>query len=187
MYQLTLTLSDELYNRLIQRASTSQKTVEETILENLHRELGEGFLDSQKAKEQAKSFLHKRAGRCLTVIQPVWEETDIPICLVPVITNVDKSEADFVGQILINARTGEVLNTEQDVIEMVKKGHRSLGFREFPIEKQERLAELLAENQERILTESEQRDIKNLLNEEQLLQIKNLETLNKKLGKACSE
>ncbi len=181
MNRLILTLPDKLYSRLAQRASENEKTPEEIVLERLRREFGEDFLDSQTAKEQASAFLHERAGKCLTVREPVLEETDIPVWLVPVITNVDKSDAAFVGQIVLNAKTGEVLNKQRDVVEMIKKGHRSLGSCEFPLQKQERLAELLAENQERELTRSEQADMENLLAEEQSLQIRNLEQLEKRL------
>ena len=179
MNRLTLTLPDELYSRLTQRALEKEKTPEEIALERLRREFGEDFLDSQMAKEQASHFLHGRAGRCLTVREPILEETDTPVWLVPVITNVGKREAAFVGQIVINAKTGEVLNEEQDVVEMIKKGRQSLGFHEFPFQKRERLAELLTENQERFLTEDEQKEMENLLAEEQSLQIRNLEELEK--------
>ena len=183
MNQLTLALPDELYNRLAKRALEKEKTPEEIALERLRREFGEGFLDSQTAKEQAIASLRRRAGRCLTVREPILEETDTPVWLVPVITNVDKREATFVGQIVVNAKTGKVLNVERDVYEMIKKGHLSLGFHKFPLEKQERLAELLAENQEGILTQDEQKEMESLLAEEQLLQIRNLEELEKRLLK----
>ena len=177
MNRLTLTLPDELYSRLAQRASENEETPEEIVLERLRREFGEDFLDSQAAKEQASAFLHERAGKCLTVREPILEETDTPVWLIPVITNVDKREAAFVGQIVLNAKTGEILNEQRDVVEMIKKGHQSLGFHKFPLQKQERLAELLSENHERELTEPEQEEMENLLAEEQSLQIMNLEQL----------
>jgi len=183
MNRLTLTLSDELYSRLAQRALENEKTPEEIALERLRREFGEGFLDSQIAKERASEFLQRRAGRCLTVREPIPEETDTPVWLVPVITNVDKHEAAFVGQIVINAKTGKVLNEEHDVVEMIKKGHQSLGFHRFPPQKQERLAELLTENRERVLTQDEQKEMENLLAEEQSLRIRNLEEMEKRLLK----
>jgi len=181
MNQLTLDLPDELYSRLSQYASVIEKTPEEIALERLRREFGEGFLDSQTAKKRAITFLHRRAGRCLTVREPVLEEADAPVWLIPVITNVAPREAIFVGQVVVNAKTGKVLNVERDVVEMIKKGHRSLGFHIFPLEKQNRLAELLAENRERVLTEDEQEEMENFLAEEQSLQIKNLEELERRL------
>ena len=51
MNRLTLTLPDELYSRLAQRALEKEKTPEEIALERLRREFGEGFLDSQTAKD----------------------------------------------------------------------------------------------------------------------------------------
>jgi hypothetical protein len=181
MNQLNLTLPDELYNRLAQHALEIEKTPEEMAIERLRREFGEGFLDSQKAKWQAITLLRKRAGKCLTVREPILEEAGTFVWLVPVITNVDKREASFVGQIVVDAKTGKVLSEEQDVVEMIKKGHKSLGFQIFPLEKQERLAELLAQNQEEILTQEEKKEMENLLAEEQALQIKNLQEIEKRL------
>jgi len=183
MSQLTIVLPDEIYNRLVKHASALEKKPEEVALERLRREFGEGVLDSQTAKKQAIAFLHRRAGRCLTAKEPILEEADTPVWLVPVITSVDKRKATFVGQIVVNAKTGKVLNAERDVVEMLKKGHQSLGFHKFPLEKRERLAELLAENQEGVLTEAEQKEMGNLLAEEQSLQIRNLEELDKRLPK----
>jgi len=181
MNRLTLALPDELYNRLAKRASALEKTPEKIAVERLRREFGEDFLDSQTAKEQAIAFLRGRAGRCLTVREPILEETDTPVWLVPVITNVAPCEATFVGQIVVNAKTGKVFNAERDVVEIIKKGHRSLGFRKLPLEKQNRLAELLAENQESTLTQDELKEMENLLAEEQSLQIRNLEEMEKRL------
>jgi|GEM_PF-815570 len=181
MNRLTLTLPDELYSRLAQRALENEKTPEEIALERLRREFGEDFLDSQTAKERASDFLHRRAGRCLTVREPILEEADTPVWLVPVITNVNKHEAAFVGQIVVDAKTGKVLSEEHDVVEMIKKGHQSLGFHRFPLQKQGRLAELLAENRDRVLTQYEQKEMETLLAEEQSLQVRNLEGLGKRL------
>jgi len=181
MNQLTLDLPDELYSRLSQYALVEEKTPEEIALERLHREFGEGFADSQTAKEQAIAFLCERAGKCLTVRAPILEKTDTPVWLVPVITNVSPHEAIFVGQVVVNAKTGKVLNVERDVVEMIKKGHRSLGFHILPLEKQNRLAELLAENQDGQITENGQEEMENLLAEEQSLRIRNLEELEKRL------
>ena len=176
-----LALPDELYSRLVHHASALEKTPEEVALERLRREFGETFLDSQTAKARAMAFLRQRAGRCLTVREPVLEETDTLVWLVPVITNVAPREADFVGQIVVNAKTGKVLNGEQDVEEMIQRGLHSLGFRRFPLKKQERLAELLAANQQGVLTPDEQKEMENLLTEEQSLQLRNLEGLKKRL------
>ena len=70
---------------------------------------------------------------------------------------------------------------ELDVVEMVKKGHHSFGFEHLPSEKQNRLAELLASNQQGALKSGEKREMEVLLAEEQALQVRNLETVEKRL------
>ena len=60
---------------------------------------------------------------------------------------------------------------------MMKKGHVSFGFESFAVEKQE----LLALNNKRTLESNEKQEIEALLAEEQKLQIRNLETLEKRL------
>ena len=64
---------------------------------------------------------------------------------------------------------------------MIKKGHASFGFKPFPLEKQERLAELLALNGEKTLEPKEKQEMRALLAEEQALQLQNLETLEQRL------
>ena len=86
-----------------------------------------------------------------------------------------------VGEILVDADPGEVLSTQQDVTKMMKNGHVSFGFEPFAVEKQERLAELLALNNKKTLDLEEQSEMEALLAEEQELQIRNLETLEKRL------
>ncbi|MCH8295928.1 hypothetical protein IH992_33025 [Candidatus Poribacteria bacterium] len=181
MNRLTIALPDELYNQLAERALSLKKTPEEIVLAGLRREFGKGFLDSETAKVQAIDFLRRRAGRCLTVREPIFEEIDLPFWLVPVVTNVAPCQATFVGQIIINATTGKVLNSERDVVEMIKKGHQSLGFQKLLPRKQERLAELLAINHQAALTGNEKKEMENLLTEEQALQVRNLKAVEKRL------
>ena len=64
---------------------------------------------------------------------------------------------------------------------MIKKGHVSFGYKSLAVEKQERLAELLVLNNERTLESEEKQEMEALLAEEQELQIRNLETLEKRL------
>ena len=113
------------------------------------------------------------------VREPFLKESAPPIWVVPIFTNV--APPVEVGEILIDAETEEVLSTEMDVIEMIKRGHASFGFESFAAEKQERLAELLALNNEKTLESKEKREMEALLTEEQELQIRNLETLEKRL------
>ena len=64
---------------------------------------------------------------------------------------------------------------------MIENGHVSFGFESLAIEKQERLTELLALNNERVLESEEKQEIEALVTEEQALQIQNLERLEKRL------
>ena len=181
MNPLTIPLPDDLYEKLTQRAKAAKISVEDLVLTHLRREFSNDLLDSEAAKAQAMAFLRQRAGKCLTVRDPILEEADQPVWLAPVLTNVAPSLATFVGQIVVNARTGHVLSTEAAVVDMVKRGHDSLGFEPFPSEKQNRLAELLGANRQGRLNSEENREMEMLLAEEQALQVRNLETLEKRL------
>ena len=181
MNPLTIALPDDLYEKLTQRAKAVKISVGELVLTRLRREFGADLLDDETAKTQAMAFLRHRAGRCLTVREPILEETDKPVWLVPVLTNVAPTAAAFVGQIVVDAKTGDVLNTVDDVVEMVKKGHDSFGFERLPLAKQNRLVELLASNQQGDLESGEKREMEALLAEEQALQVQNLETLENRL------
>lgn len=170
MRLLTISLPDYLYKKLAQQAEVSETSLEELVLFQLKRD---------EARDAALVFLQKRAGRCLTVREPILKELAQPIWAVPAFTNVAPPVG--VGEILIDADTGEVLSTERDVAEMIRKGHVSFGFESLTKEKQERLAELLALNSEKTLESEEKQEMEALLAEEQALQIRNLETLENRL------
>ena len=170
MRLLTISLPDYLYEKLTQQAKVSETSVEEFVLFQLKRD---------EARDTALTFLQKRAGRCLIAREPNLKDSDPPVWIVPIFTNVESSVK--VGEIFVDADTGDVLSTQQDVTKMMKKGHVSFGFETFAVEKQERLAELLALNNKKTLDLEEQSEMEALLAEEQALQIQNLETLEKRL------
>jgi hypothetical protein len=170
MRPLTISLPDYLYEKLTQQAKAFETSLEELVLFQLKRD---------EARDAALAFLRKRAGRCLTVREPILKESIPSIWAVPIFTNV--APPVEVGEILVDTDTGDVLSTQQDVAEMIKKGHVSFGYKSLAVEKQERLAELLVLNNERTLESEEKQEMEALLAEEQELQIRNLETLEKRL------
>ena len=170
MRPLTISLPDYLHKKLTQQAKVSKTSLEDFVLFQLKRD---------EARDAALTLLRKRAGRCLMAKEPILKKSTPPIWGVPVFTNV--APPIEVGEIHVAADTGEVLSTEIDVAEMIRKGHVSFGFEPLPVEKQERLAELLALNGEKMLAPEETQEMEALLAEEQELQIRNLETLGKRL------
>ncbi len=170
MRPLTISLPDYLYEKLMQQAEVSKISLENFVLFQLERD---------EVRDTALTFLRKRAGRCLMAKEPILKESTPPVWGVPIFTNVDPPVE--VGEIRVAADTGEVLSTEMDVAEMIENGHVSFGFESLAIEKQERLMELLALNNERVLASEEQQEMEALVAEEQVLQIQNLEGLEKRL------
>lgn len=170
MRPLTISLPDYLYEKLTQQAKVSKSSLEDFVLFQLERD---------EVKHTVLTFLRRRAGRCLMAKEPILKESTPPTWVVPIFTNVDPPAE--VGEIHVAADTGEVLSPETDVAEMIEKGHVSFGFESFAAEKQERLAELLALNNEKTLASKEKQEMEALLAEEQALQIRNLETLEKRL------
>ena len=171
MHSLKISLPDYLYKKLMQHAKTLETSVEEFVLFSLKRD---------EAKSAAEALLRRRAGRCLTVREPILKETaTTPIWVFPIFTNVAPSVK--VGEIVVDVDTGKVLSTEKDVVGMIRKGYSSFGFESFASEKQTRLAELLALNGEKHLAAEEQQEMETLLAEEQALQLQNLERLEKRV------
>jgi len=169
-HPLTISLPDYLYEKLTQQAQVHDTSLEELVIFQLRRD---------ETRDAALAFLQTYAGRCLTVREPIFKEAVPPVWIVPVSTNV--APLTDVGEINVDANTGKVLSTVKDVVEMIKKGYPSFGFETFAMEKQERLAELLALNGERPLISEAKREMETLLAEEQSLQLRNLETLEKRL------
>jgi hypothetical protein len=181
MPEVTVTLPDEVFERLTSLARAEQMTPEELACERLRRELGGDTMDSRAAREQTKAFVQRRVGCCLTVRDPILEEGGGLMWLVPVVTNVPTEEATFVGQVVMNAHTGEILTKEGEVAAMLKRAHTGLGFRSFPAEKEARLSELLSRAQESPLSKEEQDELMRLVTEQQDLQLANLEQLEARL------
>ena len=171
MHSLKISLPDYLYQKLTQQAEAFETSVEELLLFRLKRDA---------AKVAAEALLRRRAGKCLIAREPILKEAvSPPVWSVPIFTNVDVPVR--VGEIAVDADTGTVLSTERDVVDMIRKGYASFGFESFALEKQTRLAELIALNGEGQLEAQEQQEMETLLAEEQTLQLRNLETLEKRL------
>ncbi len=170
MHPLTISLPDYLYEKLTQQAQAFDTSLEELVIFQLRRD---------ETRDSALVFLQKHASRCLTVREPIFKNTVPPVWIVPIFTNV--APPLEVGEITVDADTGKVLSTDKDVVEMIKKGYPSFGFETFAMEKQERLAELLALNGEKPLISEAKQEMETLLAEEQALQLRNLETLEKRL------
>ena len=170
MRPLTISLPDYLYNKLTQQAKVSKTSLEDFVLFQLKRD---------EARDAALTLLRKRAGRCLMAKEPILKESTRPLWVVPIFTNV--APPVEVGEIHVDAETGEVLSTEMDVAEMIENGHVSFGFESLAIEKQERLTELLALNSEQVLAPEVIQEMDALLDEKQALQIRNLQRLEKRL------
>ena len=98
---------------------------------------------------------------------------------VPVFTNVTSPLE--VGKIIVDVDSGKVISTNNDIYNMIKRGYPSFGFETFAVEKQKRLAELLALNGEVPLDSAAKQEMETLLAEEQALQLRNLETLEKRV------
>jgi hypothetical protein len=178
---MTLTIPDQLFNRLEFLAQVERRTPEELAYDRLRREVGEDTISSHRAKEVAKAFVRRRVGRCLTVRDPVLEEGGGWVWLVPVVTNVRREEAAFVGQVVVDARTEEVLTNEGEIAALFKRAHSNLGFLPFPAEKERRLSDLLSRAQEGPLTGEEREELDRLVTEQQALQLANLEQLDRRL------
>ncbi len=170
MRPLTISLPDYLYEKLTQQAKVSKISLEDFVSFQLERD---------EVRDTALTFLRRRAGRCLIAKEPILKESTSLVWVVPIFTNVDPPVE--VGEIHVAADTGAVLSTEMDVAEMIEKGHVSFGFESFAVEKQERLAELLALNNEQVLAPAVEQEMEALLAEKQALQIQNLQTLEKRL------
>lgn len=170
MHPLTISLPDYLYKKLALQAQTHETSLEELVTFQLRRD---------ETRDTASAFLRKHAGRCLTIQEPIFRDDVSAVWEVPVFTNV-VPPLD-VGEIIVDADTGKVLSTDKDVYKMIKKGYPSLGFETFAVEKQKRLAELLALNGEIPLESEAKQEMETLFAEEQTLQLRNLETLEKRV------
>ena len=74
MHPLTISLPDYLYKKLAHQAQTHETSLEELVIFQLKRD---------ETRKSALVFLHKHAGRCLTIRDPIFLDDDSAVWKFP--------------------------------------------------------------------------------------------------------
>ena len=175
MPQVLLDLPEETYQRLKERAQVTHLSVREILTRRIIRDFGFSINTSPQAKQLAEEWLHAHAGLLLKAGKPTFED-ERQVWRVPVVTNVRSRESDLVGEVHIDAQTGNLLESE-DIMEMLGKTQQAFGLSRIKAEQQSRLNELLESNRARKLTPQEEEELDLLMRQAQEQTDANLEKL----------
>ena len=163
MRQLTITLSEETYQRLLSDAEERNQSVEELAIE---RVTTAGFQIVENAKHvqaKARGFLREHAGKILRIGNPTLDLNSVSLWHVPVFPNTDSLSKSPLGVISISVYSGEILTTLEEIDKMLQSGLELLGFRRISKEKQSRLNELMRKKKCHKISAEEDVELEKLL------------------------
>jgi hypothetical protein len=181
MRQLTLTLSEEAYQRLFSEAEEKKQSVEDLAIECITT--GSSYIveSAKRIQAKAKRFLQKHAGKILRIGNPELDLDDIPFWRVPIFLSTDSLSKAPLGVISISVSSGEILTTDEEIDKMLQLGLEILGFRRIPKEKQSRLSELMRLKKYHKISAEEDVELEQLLAFADAQELKGLLSVKEKL------
>ena len=162
MNELTIQLSYEAYQKLLSLSQASGIAPEKWVTERINKELMFCPGTPKEALCIARRFLESRVG---FLLMPKKSKLDAEgnIWQIAVFANVKMPKPPFVGEVQVDALTGDVRTSVEEITGMMQVAEASLGMELFPIEKQERLRALRLMNTEGKLKSAQQEEFRCLV------------------------
>jgi hypothetical protein len=180
MTQLTLQLPQPVYERLREQARGAHLSISELLMQRISRDLGYAVGTAQQARRRALKLLRAEAGLVLHTGSPEFDEGQ-QRWRVPVVPNLRGSEAEPVGEVLLDAVSGQPLTSPTEVRRMLAEATSRLQTHPLAPEDEARLRDLLAQNQQRPLSSAEQAELEALMKRDAEQSLANLYVLAEQL------
>ena len=164
MNQITISLSEATYQRLLTVAQTYHKSPEEWLAEEVTSNLTHSPTTATEARQIATEFLQKRVGLLLASKHASFKKKQ-GVWNVSVIPNVRMTPPPLVGQIQIDAQSGKMLTPVAEITTMMRVAEALLGMEELPLEKQMRLRVLRSLSSQGKMTETQHQELNQLVTE----------------------
>jgi len=162
MNELTIQLSREAYQKLFSLSQASGIAPEKWVAERINKELTFCPGTPKEVLHIARIFLESRVG-FLLIPKKATLDAEGNIWRIAVFANVNMPKPPFVGEVQVDALTGDVWTAVEEIIGMMRVAEASLGMELFPIEKQERLRALRLMNTEGKLKSAQQEEFRCLV------------------------
>jgi hypothetical protein len=173
MAELMVQVSEPIYHRLEVQAHAANMSVTDWLTYHLSREFNLQVATAAQARERTQAFLHESGGLILRAGEPRFEAAR-NLWHVPVRPRLREGKPKAVGEICLDATTGDVLSDPMAVGQMLQRARPQLGLEAWPADKQTRLDELLESQREGTLPDSEQQELTALLEEWEIHNLDNL-------------
>ncbi len=173
MAEMIVELPEPIYERLSREATAGGLSPSGWLARKLRREFGIAISTEKTAKRRAMKTLRAEAGNLLRAGKPLFDATTLQ-WRVPVLPNLRDRELKPVGFLCLDAKTGEVLIDSRTVNEMAEKAGPELGIQQLPFNVQNRLDALLDAQTESALTDSEKRELDELVTHWEIHNLTNL-------------
>lgn len=147
MNELTIQLSYEAYQKLLSLCQASGIAPEKWVAERINKELMFCPGAPEEALRIARKFLESRVG-FLLIPKKATLDAEGNIWRIAVFANVKMPKPPFVGEVQVDALTGDVRTPVEEISGMMRVAEASLGMELLPMEKQERLRALRLMNTE---------------------------------------
>ncbi len=139
---------------LMKEARREKMSVSELVAQRINRDFSFAVRTAQQARRKALKILREHAGYLLRTGKPTFD-VDMERWHVPALTNPRKGTAVNVGEVIIAAKSGEVLTDSNSIHNFAEKAGLHLGIEKFPETFQERISFLLTQNNNGELTADE--------------------------------
>lgn len=163
MRQLTITLSEETYQRLLSDAEEKSQSVEELAIKCITTGESQIVENAKYVQARAREFLREHAGKVLRIGNPELDLNSVPLWRVPVFPNAASLSKSPLGAISISVSSGEILTTPEEIDKILQFGLELLGFHRIPEEKQSRLSELMRKKKYHKISAEEDIELEKLL------------------------
>lgn len=162
MNELTIQLSYKAYQKLLSLCQSSGMAPEKWVTERINKELVFCPGTPKGALDIARRFMESRVG-FLLVPKKATLDMERNVWRIAVFANVNVPAPPFVGEVQVDALTGDVRTPVEEISGMMRIAEASLGMELFPMEKQERLKALRFMNTEGKLNFTQQEELRRLV------------------------
>jgi len=147
---------------LRKEARQEKISVSELVAQRINSDFNFATRTAQQARRKAIKIMREHAGYLLRTGKPTFD-IKTGQWHVPALTNPRKGIPVSVGEVIIDAESGEVLTDSNSIHNFTEEAGLHLGIEKFPEAFQERMSILLTKNNNGELTDDEKRELDEMM------------------------
>lgn len=180
MDEIVVQLPEPIIARLREQSLKAEVSLAEMISQRLVEDFGLAVCTEEQARRHALEFLRKHTGYMLRTGTPVFDAKTF-VWHVPVLPNLEHGKPNPIGEVRLEADTGEILTDSFTILEIADKAVSLFGIEHFDESFQKRLEELLDKNNSGELSQAERRLLESMVQKVQAKDLENIQRLMERL------